>query len=398
MSECMSLLRSTDSGQSWKPAPAHQWTGSDLSAAALEGRPILVASYSGGLQISRDGGATFENNPAPSGRLAIYSVSKSVRIIISSDDGTYVYTLPGGLMTRVRGSSLQQASIALSATYPRSASYSPALAAGTDPSSGFAAVQKCDASLRCGETAIVLSKGDVPRLYLSPNFYKDGTVFAALASGGLFRSTDGGSHFSAVSLPQQAREIISTVQGITFTPDFDAQRGVGMVFVGRLTVNGDPKGQGEINGGVLGSIDGGSTWSKVGKSSPLDGGVTALAFAPEGVLVAAFIDMARGGRGGILYTVDFTTWHGAYPAALVDPSRQSMAGETREGANTLAPPREGRPSSAFGDRVLDAASLEHPSTKLGVRASYYVVLAAVGASAAAVALRRKTRMRRTLQG
>jgi len=267
---------------------------------------------------------------------------------------SHLFTLPDRKFASVPGSGLGQGYLKLNPSFPNApAGAVPAIAAGIDKTSHAASVARCDPNLRCANRHPLASIEDVPRIFLSPNFNRDNTVLAALTRGGLLRSTDGAETFQPVAVAATASgSIVTTVQSVVFSSDFDASRATGTVYVSVLgvqPVQGAEQSRGNTYGGVYESHDGARTWRQIGAGTALVRGAGALALTGDGRLLAGYL-MDTSGKPGVLCTVDRANWAAACPA-LRASDRGRAVHPAVDKAGT-----PGRPSTSVAAAPLAAES------------------------------------------
>jgi hypothetical protein len=198
--------------------------------------------------------------------------------------------------------------------YPHASSTgATAFLSGVDHNTGLPTVQRCDAAFACSGAATVGAQKDMARLYVSPHVDGDGTLFAA-TSKGFFHSGDGGRSFAPMTVqPPGANTLITTVQGVAFTPDFDASKRTGRALVALISVSGASGHPGTTSGGVYGSSDG-TSWARVGGAGPLDSGAAGVAVAPDGRIIAGWVGFRQGKLdGGLLCSVAGGPWQASCP-------------------------------------------------------------------------------------
>lgn len=352
------LLRLSDG--TWESLPARGWTGLELDAVRLGDRPLLLSPVGDALQVSSDEGRSFQSHSIPAEHVsAAPSPDGGLHILTSSaEQGHHLYGLPSKRFRPLPDPPVDRGRFFFHPDHPELDVDEPhAFVAGVEPATGFPAVARCDASFRCDDPSLVASVEDVPTLYLSPSFGEDRTLYAATTQNGLFRSSDGGRTFAPVRIrPPGPDELITTVQSMAFRPRGGEGRPM-TAYAAVLAVSGEGSGgEAETSGGVFASSDGGVTWEKVGGSSPLDTGATALADEGER-LFAAFLDLRARPSAGILCTLDEASWE---EAACVkgEEGKPTPAAEqpaTPHGGRTAESPSEPEPD-AVGSVAQERAS------------------------------------------
>lgn len=344
---CTNLTRSTDGGASWVDLPARRWSGTEVAASNAGGEDVLVSAADDGIQISRDRGLSFDAFESPTGQIDVRPLpGQGLAILISGEEGQHLLEAPEGSVRRVPGTTLKSAQLVFHPAWPRVPRGHPAaFASGSDPATGVPVLQPCDASFSCSGGTTIDTEPGVARLFVSPSFSRDHTMFAAHIRGGLFRSDDGGASFHRVAVtPSDPRRLISTVQAIAFTRDFHATGRRGSVYAGLLEVSGRPGGKGKSSGGVYRSEDGGVTWSKVGGAGDLDRGVTALAVADDRVLGAP-LSAFDNPVAPILCSVGLGPWRSSCPPA---GSSDGAPAPARGAGGSSSSSRASRESEARG--------------------------------------------------
>jgi hypothetical protein len=348
--DCALLLRSTDGAGHWAAAPARGWTGGEVATARRDGRDAVLAATASGVQVSLDGGATFGAPSGPAGHIAVSDPGSS-DAAVSGTSAPALYRVADGSVRTLPAFDLKNALFVLSPAYaaPRGPA---ALVAGTDPSTGFPVVERCDAAWRCGERTVLLSKKDVPRVSLSPRFDTDGVVVATTVSGTAFLSRDFGATFTPMTVQKPAAgAAITTVQSVAFTPDYDGSTHSGAAYASVLSALKDPDGAKTVYGGVYKAADPGGPWAKFGGASLLDTGSTAVVAAPDGRVYAAYVD-ALHGKAGVLCARGARWGSGcAFPRAAAAP------GATRTPA---APAGTGRPGQSGSPKPAAASAARSP--------------------------------------
>jgi RNA polymerase sigma-70 factor, ECF subfamily len=272
---CPVLFHSSDLGASWSRLKASGFTGGTVLLAPnfpTDGR--IFVSGPNGLQVSRDGGATFSTVVPLVGPTSISpSFAVDRRILIGAVPG-WEYrddantTTPLHLDSRPQGPTL---SFAFSPNFGKDGELFVGSSASKqgDPTQQVSAVTVCALS-KCGDPAVLDDADGVPTVLPSRAFATNGVVFAWVGNR-LYRSSDGGDSFKSVTLPANG-----AVQDIAEDPD-------GTVYASLL--NTDPKGV--TTGGVFSTHDGGKTWTPVGGNTPLAKGATSITSLGHGRVLAA---------------------------------------------------------------------------------------------------------------
>ena len=162
------------------------------------------------------------------------------------------------------------------------------------------------------------------------------TIYAAAATGGVWKSTDKGAHFTAiwpVRNPQAMGALVITSNGTLFAGTGEANPGGGSITYG--------------GSGVYRSVDGGTTWQNVGlTNSHTIGRMAVDPTNPQHIFVAATGDLYNpGGERGVYESTDNgATW------------TQVLAGDTATtGAVDLAidPTNQNRVFAAMWDHLRE---------------------------------------------
>lgn len=408
---CQHLWRSADGGHRWSIAAAKGWNFVPPSiAVAHDGHEILLAAGTHGYLVSDDLGDNWHSTgpngtPTPSpdyGRDGTVAVAAGVDFLVRN-----------GHAEQVAGSSGQMDDLgfAFSPSYPQSTTPA-ALLSGVDRHSGAPLVASCDASLTCAPAVPLpgaTSTASPVTLLPSPSFARDRFVLAQTMTG-LYRSTDGGHTFVALNLG-----LPSATASETPAAAVDArvpETAPPHLYAAVLQAFVAPQGSHDASrtgGGILASPDGGTTWRAVGVGTPLDGGATAVAVAPDGRLFAGYVGYGDQQAAGLLCSSDAgTTWVASCPGTKGDttatthcPSCASSGagGAVESGAGTDAPSAAG---SGHGGVATATPGADPPTTVASARTGPSgsgrggVVLggalgigSTVGVAAAVAALRRR---------
>lgn len=300
---CTVLFHSFDGGATWKRLPAAGLVAawSLHLAPAYPQDPRIYAMGRTGLQVSRDGGRTFEPvlampHRGPTAMSPGFSRGDQ-RILVGSAPA-WEYDAGGGTAQPIAGAPVGGAEVRFA--FPPDYLVSHRLFAGAMAAvdgSLRPAVFTCDRRLgsdMCESRTVLDALRSVPRVAVSSTFARDGVVFA-WGAGGAFRSGDAGASFDPIRLP------FASVTAITD----DA--------AGTFYASGyDPVADG-TRGGVAVSNDGGRTWRLLGAGTALEQGVATVTAVPGGPVLAG--PLASAG-GGVLCSVDRgATWSPRCPVA-----------------------------------------------------------------------------------
>jgi RNA polymerase sigma-70 factor, ECF subfamily len=289
---CPVLFHSPDGGVTWEHLKGAGFSGGTVLLAPnfSVDRSIFVSGPNG-LQVSRDNGATFSTLVPLTGSTAVSpAFAFDHRILIGAMPG-WEYrndantTTPLHLQNRPAGQAL---SFAFSSMYAKDGRVYVGSSApsGSDPTQQSVAVTVCAFST-CGNPVALPGAQGLPTILPARTFAANGEVLARTA-GQLFRSTDGGHSFKAVTLPANG-----AIAAIAEDPD-------GGIYVSLLTAS--PK-TNVVTGGVYVTRDGGKTWTPVGEDSSLAKGATSISSLGRDRLLASPV-----GAGLLCSTDAGKTW------------------------------------------------------------------------------------------
>lgn len=338
--DCTVLARAVPGSGAWEER-SPRWQGTAVAGFIHDKLGAgLVASGPDGVRVSRDGGATFATVDSAAGTLRVARRGgATLDVIIGGRERPRRVQLPSGPAADLPATGLDQSELVFHPDYPDVPKGQPtAFAAGIEPSTGLPAVASCDARFVCGPPVVVTPRKDFPRLFVSPRFAEDSTMYAAGVQGGLYRSADGGRTFSQVIVTggqADPKTVTAIVQDLAFSPD-------GTVYVGVVSVVGEVNGDGQIKGGVYRSADGAS-WQRMAAGPP-DGGTTALAVTRSGVLYAGYLHAPAG--GGVVCTEDGATWRDHCTTKVAAPDASATKGSS--GLDAQRPTEDHRASSGDG--------------------------------------------------
>ncbi|MBV8385683.1 MAG: sigma-70 family RNA polymerase sigma factor [Acidimicrobiia bacterium] len=276
---CPALFHSTDAGASWTRLPAFGFEGGSvmLPPAYPTDHRIFVGGPHA-LKVSTDNGGTFIPL-TPAGGYTAMSPAFS-----SGDSRILVGAIPVWIYHDDSKAVTPFDSVPESMSAALSFAYAPAYPAdhrivvgGTDATPAQnSIVSACDVS-NCTSPAGLPGSTGTPAVMTSRTYSTTGLAFAWNLHQ-LYRSTDGGRSFGPVRLPAGG-EIEAVAE--------DAQGGL---YVGLLQL--DP---GRASGGLFVSHDAGSTWTRLGHGTPLDGGVLSVTALPTGnLLVGPYAETGGG--------------------------------------------------------------------------------------------------------
>jgi len=282
------------------------------------GRETIFVATADGLQQSGDGGSHW-SKAGGSGFPSVGADYASTGRIVVGGVTAGDYQLLGGAAQLVTGSggSIADLTFMFAPTYPSGGKYAPVLLSGGDKHAGLPLIKKCTTDLICtgpGATLQDASTFSIPVTLLpSSDYANDGVVFAQ-SGRGIYKSTNGGTTFTAMPVGTAGATATATTM-LAVPVDYREHGPDRSAYVAVLQVFHDaanPK-QDHTDGGIYKTTDGGVTWSKRGSPSPLDHGATAVALAPDGRLFAGYLNSA--GKG-LLCSVDGgETWHASCPTS-----------------------------------------------------------------------------------
>ncbi|HXA28694.1 MAG TPA: hypothetical protein VN193_08085 [Candidatus Angelobacter sp.] len=332
---CIQLWVSHNGGATWSEAAAKGWNKSRPSIAYDgKGHDTIFAAASTGLQRSDDGGNTW-TDAGPSGSMATvapsYPADGSLAVA-----GAHDYILSGGQTHAATGSGGAYTDYVFS--YPPSSvsgGSSPAALLSAIDSHSLPVILQCDQALSCHGAASLPGAGTYSAptyLALSSDFASDGVVFAQ-SGRGVYKSSNAGGAFVQLPITGTPGAAGTATPMLALAPGYREAGPVKTVYVSVFQVFADPKNP-HTTGGVYQSSDGGTTWSAAGSPSPLDGGSTAVAVAPDGRLFAGYMHTAgTQGSAGLLCSVDGRTWAASCPSVgSGDVNAAANAGSANTGA------------------------------------------------------------------
>jgi hypothetical protein len=343
---CTQLWVTHDGGRSWTRSPAAGWNeGRPVIAVDAGGKEVVFAATSTGMTRSDDQGASW-HQVGGAGALPALSpnFAHDAMVAVASGGRGGDYILRGVTSQPVTGSggAINDLQFALSPSYPGDGLFPPALLSGADPSTNLPVIQHCSAALACsGSTTLPGAVNFSAPVTLLPagDFPGTGVVFAQ-SGRGVYKSVDGGRSFTALTIINGADTATTATPSVALAPGYRDRGRVRTLFTSVFSVHPDPTNP-YTDGGVYRSDDGGATWRRMGSPSPLDGGSTAVAVAPDGRLFAGYLGTsdAGGTHGGLLCSSDGgSSWRASCPAV---GDRGSSAGKPQ-------PRGSGAPVSSTG--------------------------------------------------
>jgi len=322
---CLHLWVSKDGGASWHRAAAQNWTpGRVWIGVSAGGHESLYTPGTRGLERSDDDGETWLNSAAPGIPTILPSYPQDEGLAVASaagggasGDGDYLSR--GGKTERVQGSggAVVDLSFMTSPDFPSGGTFNPALMVGTDPHTEQPFVLQCSAQLACSTKTPLPWPSDKAgvlavqtALYPSADYTQRGSVFAATPFG-IDKSLDGGQTFVPLPVVPTAGATTTTTPMMALAPGYREAGPVRTLYVAVFQAFMSQT-SGHVAGGLYRSSDGGTTWSALVTNGPFAGGAQAVAVAPDGRLFAGYFD--GNGHGGLLCSIDGTSWHASCPA------------------------------------------------------------------------------------
>ena len=261
------VYRSNNGGQSWSS------TGVPVNATSLAISPnytddqTLITAGSNGVAISIDGGATWTLKNLGLTNLNVYSIAISPNF--GEDDTIFIGTANAIFKSENKGESWSPV-FSYSSDYPESIRISPNYASDQTIFIGIrgdGVFRSTDGGTSWTNITIFYTKS----LAISPNFLTDSTLFIGTVKDGVFKSTDGGNSWNAVNdgLPNA-----TSVQSLFISPDFSSDQ---TVFAG-FGINGDGP-------GIFKSTNGGTTWYDANTGIYIQRYMHSLAFSDNFIFV-----------------------------------------------------------------------------------------------------------------
>lgn len=398
--KCNQVWLSHDGGATWTRAAAKGWdAGNPVIAVDGRGREVLFSGTSEAVQRSDDLGATWSDVggggiPAAS---PAYASDRLVAVAGASD-----YTLRNGVSSPVKGSggAMTDSGWAFAPASTSGSTQPALLLAGVD-SARKPAVARCNRSFSCGSPValpVADSFAGAPTLATSSAFALDGTVFANTAEG-LFKSTDGGGSFAAVTPPMAGVRHLATVT-VALSPRYQEAGPDRRVWEAVVAFQRTAQGE-QVTGDLFASRDGGATWTGAGAAGPFAHGATAVAVAPDG---RVFAGIAPTLSGGLLCSTDANHWAAACPAMVPQVRSASAVSGASTGAcagtgcAARAQPQGMHGAAAGGVAAAAAGANLSPASKTlagpGGGLLPLAVIAAVAGLLVAAVLARALRRRR----
>jgi hypothetical protein len=142
-------------------------------------------------------------------------------------------------------------------------------------------------------------------------------VFAEVGQTAIYKSVDGGRSFTPLTVVTDQPTYLR-VPMLALPVDYRESGPVRTVYAAVLEVYENDAAASshqspvKVGGGIYRSGDGGLSWSRLGKGTPLDGGAQAVAVAPDGRLFASYLS-GTAGQNGLLCSTDGATWQALCP-------------------------------------------------------------------------------------
>lgn len=316
----LALWASQDGGASWYRPRASGWNhGLPQVAVDASGREIALAGSSSDVVRSDDLGQTWTSvggagTPAASPTYKDDAAAAVAGMGNNSPD----YVLHSAAASTVAGSSgvMQDHLFAFTVASPADSVHPPVLLSGNDPRTGFPEVERCSAAFACSAPPTSLagssSFSGPASLALSSAFSSDATVFAQSTTG-IYKSVDGAGTFAPLTAAPADGAASTSFTGLVLAPGY-AEHGAVHTVYASYTQAFVSQSNPHLEGGILRSRDGGATWTQLARTTPLGGGTTFLAIAPDGRLFAGYLAL-RAGQAGLLCSTDMgATWQARCPA------------------------------------------------------------------------------------
>jgi photosystem II stability/assembly factor-like uncharacterized protein len=361
------LWASHDGGATWHQSPAVEWQGGRfLIAVSGSGHETLFSESSAGLQRSDDDGESWTKVGAPGTPTAFPTYASDSRVAVAAHPGSdYVLRDAGSESVTGSGGSQADLSFAFSPQFPRGGTFAPALLAAANPQNGLPVIQRCTAALTCsGDTTLAgASAFSAPgmSLALPADYPQHGTVFAQTGRG-IYKSLDGGQSFTLLNVGQPGATATATPM-LALAPGYREAGSVRSAYVAVLQLWTDAihPANSRTTGGIYGTDDGGMSWRRLGSSSVLNDGATAVAMASDGRLFAGYLS-GRTSQAGLLCSTDAgATWSAACPPVVASGSRPDIgpsqgSGHTCAAAGCGLQPGPMTQSGALGGEGVAAPS------------------------------------------
>lgn len=285
---CDHLWVSHDRGENWRQVRAEKWDGGrPVLALDASGQEVLFANSGSGLLRSRDAGESWDVI-GPAGFPTPASDFTSTGTIAAAGGNDYL--LRDGARSPIRGSGGAYDDQVFWLMPADGGSASGGLLVGRDRATSLPVIETCNAEFSCAQPG-ALPKATIFSLPLwitaSGDYAKDKVLFVQ-SGRGIYKSHDGGRTFEQLQIGDSAAVATATPM-LAVAPDYSETGPHRTVFVALLEVTKDGRGTDQARGGVYRSDDGGGSWSSVGPGSPLDGGASAVAVAPDGRVFAGYL-------------------------------------------------------------------------------------------------------------
>jgi len=345
-SHCKHLWVTRNGGSTWVQAKAQGWAGVRPAVAVdATGHEVIFDGGGSNMVRSDDLGDTWR----AVGPAAVPATSPHFAedgIVANAGNHDYIYASSGGSIQPVSGSGGKYLDLgfALPPNFPNQGSNPVAFLVGEDSNSQLPVVEQCSGSLTCSNpttlSGVQPGYADTTLLF-STRYASDGTIFARNGRG-IFKSVNGGSSFAPVPVGASSATQTATPM-MALAPDYSEAASVKRAYVAVLQIFGTGQNS-TSSGGVYATSDGGLTWTRLGAGSPLEGGASGIAMAPDGRLFAGYLpstSVASGARqAGLLCSTDGgTTWRASCPPV----GGQTSGGDVKKpsGASQTAAPNCG---------------------------------------------------------
>jgi RNA polymerase sigma-70 factor (ECF subfamily) len=295
LASCPALFTSTDGGRSWRRVPGTSYTGGQLLLPpSYPADPRLFVAGASLLQVSHDGGGSFETLAPVGGQAAISPAFSSTdpQILVGAATGWQYRDDLGTVAPLSWGATVGTARrFVFAPAYPADPRVLVSSTAPGHATTTQSVVTTCRQSV-CDDPVVLSGSTGTASIILAPSFASSGFGLAWRGDR-LYRTTDGGRTFTLLALPTE-----SFFSDVVFGAD-DA------VYAAMWSID-----KAVNRGGLFVSRDQGATWSRLGSGTSLDrGSITVVPLSASRLLAAP-----NGTERGLLCSVDAgATWSARCP-------------------------------------------------------------------------------------